>query len=270
MKKFIGLALILFNLSYAGSLGPGIDQEDKAWSIGPEENLGSEVTRQIFYEVIHKVHSLYVHHGHEQGRDMIIGVSDWDYPHFSAWAREEDKHFTINFWGGFARIPTMTVKGFILTACHEVGHILGGHPRVKIKDSKNMSAEGQSDYFATALCMKKYFTTYSDEIESANELNPNAASKCYEKFPNNQEQMELCLNVAKAGQDFSAVLTYVRDTDNHISYDTPSQTVVGETLFNSYPTIQCRLDTYLAGALTTYNHDGTSSEDLRPSCWFKK
>lgn len=243
----------------------------KIWSIETHEDLGSEIDLVSFHRIISEVFQLYQENN--LNRTLELGVVDWETPYFSAWATENSDldTYQINFWGGYARLPDMTKRSFILTACHEVGHILGSAPFHLTETLKNMSAEGQADFFAAAFCMKRYYLHYGfeDEVE---DLNPYAAARCYDQFGkkealSNELEFELCLQVAKAGQDLSQVLTFLKPSEIG-EYHTPSPLVVEETNYNGYPDIQCRLDTYLAGALRATHLNKEESGRLRPACWF--
>lgn len=63
----------------------------------------------------------------------------------------------VNSYGGLARYPGMTQDAYMLVACHEVGHHLGGAPN--FSDSWSWggggpAVEGEADYWATLNCMK--------------------------------------------------------------------------------------------------------------------
>lgn len=260
--KFIIFFITFSQLSIASVLLS--DNKSPSWMIAADEETTSEINEENFHSIINEVTSLYIQEGIDQQRSLVIRVADWQVPYYSAWARYEDENdlYTINFWGGFARIPTMTERGFALTVCHEIGHILAGEPRLTLKHSDKMSAEGQSDYFASSKCFKKYQQKFPFPLEV--ELNPFAASKCLDKFTDS-EQLDLCLQTAKAGSDLAAVLSFHGQVENS-HFETPDLTEVEETINNSYPSIQCRLDTFLAGALSDYG----KNEDLRPKCWYKQ
>lgn len=238
--------------------------------ITPEEDYGSLVSEQSFYNIAAKVHSLYSGRAKAVGKNLIIKTLDWKVSYFSAWANKESSDtFSINFWGGMARLPYMTNSAFTLTVCHEIGHILGGEPFLKISSMAHMSAEGQADFFAAALCMKKYDLTFKLEIET--EVDPYITSSCYEKFNLNSD-FETCLKVAVAGVSLARALAFLSDFDG-LDVSHPSEHEASETLFNSYPDIQCRLDTFVAGALSSFSIDFdliSSDAHLRPKCWFKK
>lgn len=262
------LTVLLFLLSFSVSADvfQSIDTFNKqrnSWAIEVDEDLGSEVTKESFYEIIEKVYALYG--DNDLNRNLELGIVDWKVPYMSAWAFENDAAFTINFWGGFARIPGMTDRALALTVCHEIGHVLGGRPLHSNEQSKNMSAEGQADYFAASTCMKKYLKHYSIQ-EEVSGLSTVAASKCYEGFSEIIERNN-CYEIAKSGQDLANVVSFLH-SDQVFSYETPSNTVVLETLYDSYPSIQCRLDTYLIGALAPYPLP--EDKDYRPACWFLK
>lgn len=233
--------------------------------IEPDEDLGSTVTEADFYEIVGKVYSLYFQN--TLNRQITVKTLDWKNPYISAWALEEKPdEFSINFWGGFARLPGMTRRAFALTVCHEIGHIIGGAPHHKIKDFQKLSAEGQSDFFASARCFKKYIEEFGDELE-VTALSPLALDQCRAQFQDTIQQ-ELCYSTAKAGQDLTAVLSYL-SPNTLASFETPSSDIVAETLFDSYPSVQCRMDTFLVGALQAYPFTGNESL-VKPACWFRK
>lgn len=248
---------------------PWLESRLDYYEIGPDENRGSEVDEDNFNLVINRVFKLYEEDAPKLGRQMKIEIADWQQPYFSAWAIDHgDDLYSINFWGGFARLPDMTIRGFVLTTCHEVGHILGGSPYHLSKHHKNMSSEGQADYFASALCFKAYNQIFPFSL--VRDLDPYAIGKCYEKFQTGVE-FEECLQVAQAGLDLSRVLAFLGDVHNPL-FSTPSLSISETTLFDSYPTVQCRLDTYLAGASSRFNIKSllqSQDKHLRPECWFK-
>lgn len=229
--------------------------------ITTDEDYGSLVTEQSFYTTISKAYSLYFESAKNSGKNLIIKTLDWKTPYFSAWAnKENDNTYSINFWGGLARLPYMTNAALALTACHEIGHILGGAPFIKIQSMSHMSSEGQADYFAAALCLKKYDRTFKLEIET--ETDPYITSRCYTKFSETSD-FETCLKVAIAGVSLARALAFLSDFTG-LDVSDPSSLEVSETLFNSYPDVQCRLDTFMAAALSS------PDADLRPKCWFAK
>jgi len=225
------------------------------WQVLPDENLGSTVSQDSFNQIIKNIFAFYQLESAQKGRVLVVKTSDWNTSYFSAWAnRETDGSFSINFWGGLARLPFMNDAAFTLTACHEIGHILGGKPMVKIPSLSHMSSEGQSDYFASTECMKKYDLKFG--IEEAQNVDPFITSLCYDKF-SDEKEFETCLKIAAAGISLSRNLSLLSGVDEAHA-DTPSHDIVKATIFDSYPSVQCRLDTFIAGALS----------EKRPACWY--
>jgi hypothetical protein len=76
-----------------------------------------------------------------------------------------EREWDVSFFGPGVRHPKLTRDAFILLLCHELGHHFGGVPRKQLgpdspatagKD-RWASAEGQSDFYATAVCAKRIF-----------------------------------------------------------------------------------------------------------------
>ncbi|EQC47116.1 hypothetical protein M900_0635 [Bacteriovorax sp. Seq25_V] len=225
------------------------------WQILPDEQRGSTVSKESFEKIIENTWRLYHVESAQKGRVLVVKTKDWNTSYFSAWAnKESDGTFSINFWGGLARLPYMTDAAFVLTACHEIGHIIGGDPMIKNKYLSHMSSEGQSDYFASTECMRKYDVAYGlDEVDN---VDPYITSRCYENFEEASD-FETCLKIAVAGASLTRNLSLLNG-DEEVHADTPSQNIVENTIFDSYPSVQCRLDTFIAGALN----------EERPACWF--
>lgn len=273
MTKTLYLFITLFIIQQIALAGvsPSINKSN-SYEILASEDLGSEIKEKNFHQIINNVYALYAATGAKLRRPFVISTADWQKPYFSAWAayNESQNLYSINFWGGFARIPSMTESAFALTVCHEIGHIIGGAPYHKSQHNNHMSAEGQSDFFASALCFKKYALNY--DLPVPTEQNPYGTALCYDKFKNENAQFELCLQTLKAGNDLAKVLVFTSFRDIEVAYDTPSNEVVDQTNTDGYPSIQCRLDTFMRGSLAKYNakHINLSDEaELRPECWFK-
>lgn len=242
--------------------------------ITTDEDYGSLVSEESFYKIVANVYSLYAMTAKNSGRTMYIKTLDWKTPYFSAWAGQDNEAsneslYHINFWGGLARLPYMTNAAFALVACHEVGHILGGEPRIKINAMHNMSSEGQSDYFAASHCLKNYAMRFELPLEV--EVDPYITARCFEKFNDDKENFEICLQVAQAGNSLAHSLAFLSDFEG-LNISSPSENQVNETLFNSYPDVQCRLDTFMQAALSDFRSnfsDEIPSGD-RPACWFRE
>jgi hypothetical protein len=153
--------------------------------------------------------------------------SQWDVDWINALAYVTEEGAHIAMFGGMARAPYMNRDGLELILCHELGHHLGGPP-YKIK-STWASAEGQADYFATKSCLKELWKEDSKKIS----IRSIVASQ----------------NVVKMIAEVSG--------DILPDIQKPDLLRVKETELD-YPSLQCRLDTFVAGTF----------DSSRPGCWF--
>lgn len=220
----------------------------------------STVTATSFVTIPHIINAL--HTKDFQAINATVTLThDWEKPFFTAWAaQDKPNQYSLNFWGGLARIPGMNDEGMALTACHEVGHILGGTPRIKIPQFLWSSAEGQSDYYATSKCLKTYFKYLHQtvKLKVPQTLSETAFTLCRTSFAQETDFL-VCLNTHKGIEAFAAMLMHLTQYEREFSIETPSRERVRETMFDSYPEPQCRLDTLVAGALG----------NPRPGCWFR-
>lgn len=153
--------------------------------------------------------------------DMAIRLDSLN-PRVNAEVVKENGLVAIVVWGGMISHPKMTAPVFYLLLCHELGHFLGGPP-LKSRNGWS-STEGQSDYYSSASCVKELGLDEGQFIEAALGLTAIYAEVTRQAPP----RLDTC--------------------DNTVS----TRTNYG------YPTIQCRLDTLLAGW----------NETARPKCWF--
>lgn len=179
----------------------------------------------------------------------------------------------INMYGGLARHAAVTEEGFMLVACHEMGHHLGGYPK-----SSWATNEGGADYYATLKCMRMMY----GEAEPLGPVDAVADAGCRAQFP--RAGLNGCRNGARGGQSVAFLFQALRNSPTPPKFDTPNPSVV-DRMFNQHPETQCRLDTYYQGALCTARLSaGVSDSDpnagactarngqrvgLRPRCWYK-
>jgi hypothetical protein len=239
------------------------------FQILPDDPIRSSVEEADFLEVTQAVYQTYRQDFLKQETQVDIN-QDWKKPYFTAFAKKEgEKHFSISFWGGFARIPGMTKDALALVACHEIGHFWGGKPTIQIDDLSWSSTEGQSDYFATGSCLKRYLrqtTKYKDHQQI--QTDPTAYTLCRIQYPDDLD-FSVCLKSTKAAESFGKVLNYLSESDLHLNILTPSPQVVRQTLYNSYPSQQCRLDTLVNGSLCPEDkYPCQIGLGQRPACWY--
>lgn len=156
--------------------------------------------------------------------------------------------WTVNMYGGLARRPETTPDGFALVLCHEIGHHLGGYPF----SSAWAADEGQADYFATISCAHDLWKDQKEKNALAREsIAEYPKSLCDASWADEDEQ-NLCYRTMLGGKSLANLLSTLGGTT--ANYDSPDETVV-KTTNHAHPEGQCRLDTYMAGALCTQTFD---------------
>lgn len=170
--------------------------------------------------------------------------------------RDDDNNAVVVMNGGLARHPDMTKEGLLLLICHEIGHHLGGAPKI-LRGNSGLrswsSAEGQADYYATSKCLPIF---YKSDLDMKN-------------------------SIALASLSVSKVFASLVDGTPEPKLTDNDTTKVASTIYN-HPRPQCRLDTYLAGVNCEIGADvpfdsvnpqvGACVKDKgsRPTCWFQE
>lgn len=149
-------------------------------------------------------------------------VFEHEDPKVNAEFTRNGDELTIRVWGGMLGHRLMNESTLLLLLCHEMGHYLGGPP-TKARGGWS-STEGQADYYSSSLCARNVGLDEVSFYESA-------------------------LNLAR----IYAAVTFSPAPD----LDRCDPLIVPRTNFG-YPSVQCRLDTLLAGWRNL----------PRPQCWF--
>jgi hypothetical protein len=164
----------------------------------------------------------------------------------------------VKLLGGLAQVNEFTSDEIALITCHELGHSIGGLP-ASDKSGTLYSTEGQSDYFAASKCFKKVFQN-ENNLEKIKSLDVPGilVQKCFTQFANDVNEASLCIRTGAAS---IKVAEWIADISKDVKpkIETPDASVVTQTN-TSFPSVQCRLDTLVAGALLA----------KRPACWFKE
>jgi hypothetical protein len=143
-------------------------------------------------------------------------------PRVNAEITKSAQTITIVVMGGMLAHSEMNDNALTLLLCHELGHFLGGPP-LKSRGGWS-STEGQADYFSGATCARSIGIQEADFLDGAVRLTTIYAQSMKEPEP----KISQC-----------------------------DQTRVQRTIFG-YPSVQCRLDSILAG----WQGNG------RPVCWY--
>jgi len=259
-----------------------VEKNDLHIPVGAK-NAGG-ITEKDFNDAIDKVEGIYSPIIAAKGKTLQV-ERKWDDGTVNAYAQQVGNTWKVSMFGGLARHETITVDGFALVVCHEVGHHLGGLPKKKSWWSSSWASnEGQADYFGTMKCLRKYMEN-DDNITMMASANVPAfvTEKCEANFTNDAD-IAMCQRGALAGLSLGNLFRALRRLDQPLKFDTPDPNVVATTNDN-HPAPQCRLDTYFQGALCEKDHYTDVSdtdvnqgvcnrvdqdaEGIRPLCWYK-
>ena len=253
-----------------------------------------------FERILSAVQGVYSPLFRQQGKGDLRIISRWTNDEVNAFANivpmQTAPGVMTNFriievFGGLARHPMMTPEALMLVLCHEIGHHLGGYPTYSAEtagvQSTWASVEGQADYFSTSKCARVVFSALSQNSQWAQKapVDFNVRVACGNSFRNNPEEASICMRSAMAGLALGRTLATVSNADwKQIDFKNTDRSKVDKT-FESHPQAQCRLDTYLQGALcqmpATTNFslrdprqgactpDRLFSRGVRPACWYK-
>jgi hypothetical protein len=253
----------------------------KSTRIGSMANGGLNETQ--FNAVLDRIEKLYGPVVAQAGGKLRINRK-WTDPTVNASAQQFNGTWVLNMYGGLARHPEITTEGFALVACHELGHHLGGAPKIDDWYGDNWATnEGGADYYATLKCLRRFFAEDDNTTIIANStIDDFAKGQCLSQFTSEQDQL-LCMRNSLAGDSVAGLFMDLRKEPKRPKYDTPDTNVVGQ-MDDEHPGTQCRMDTYLAGAVchvdqsvplsNTDYHEGscaapTDTVGTRPLCWFK-
>jgi len=247
-------------------------------AVGDKDGAG--LTEQQFHSVIDKVEALYAPIVATYGGELSV-ERNWTDGTVNAYADQNGTDWRVSMFGGLARHKTITPDGFALVVCHEIGHHIGGAPKYYGDDWA--SNEGQSDYFATAKCLRRAWMDEDNiSIVSKMEVPAFLTESCAQQWSDESDRA-ICVRGAMAG-DSVAKLFAALSWSRTAKFETPDPKIVTRTS-DSHPATQCRLDTYFQGSLCekSFQEDvamdsevtGTCHEStghtvgLRPKCWFK-
>ncbi len=281
------LAALLLTLSLSGSVLAC--SEDGRSGFLPENDLKIPVgvksvggiTEAQFNAVIDKLETIYAPIVSNMGGTLRINRK-WGDATVNANATRSGS-WVVNMFGGLARHQTITEDGFALVLCHEIGHHLGGAPKVAGFLNRWASNEGQSDYFATLKCLRKAFLNDKNTTIVRKLKAPVALTQACAKAWPNKDDKAICVRAGMAGASVAALFASLRNKPE-AKFETPDTNIVSRT-DDAHPAHQCRLDTYFQGALCEIglNEDVSQKDEvqgtwhaslghtsgLRPLCWFK-
>jgi hypothetical protein len=262
----------------------GIVEENNLW-IGVEDKEAGGITEADFNDAIDKVYAIYAPIIEKLGKKLVVNRK-WEDGTVNAFAQQTGLNWQVSMFGGLARHQAITKDGFTTVICHEIGHHLAGAPKTTsfFGAVTWASNEGQSDYWATSKCLKKYMEN-DDNVKIVEQLDlPDHLVKSCESTYGSEAEQALCKRIGMAGMSLANLFKDLRKLTVPLNFATPDPKVVTDTN-HKHPDPQCRLDTYYQGGLCDLDPNlVTSSTDskighcnqvdgynigIRPLCWFK-
>jgi len=287
MKRFLlGLAMLGVGCSIDSGTTEGKErasQEQTFASFLPENDFYKTKRYYAAGEVTEEDFNLVIEAGIEIYQPILEGLGlnlsiegDYEDETVNAYCSRDGNDVMVRMFGGLAKQPLMTVEGFAMVVCHELGHAVAGIP--VYKNNSWAAVEGQSDYFATAACARKMFDPSSPVayrvVDLMRRKSPKQPTNCLVYRGADKTVCELSLS---GGLSLGSVLADLNDEPTP-RYETPSKVVVKKTM-EAHPPAQCRLDSYKAGALCNkeWNDSIIPSSKAqesavnceRPKCWYK-
>ncbi|NJL24618.1 MAG: hypothetical protein HC902_05235 [Calothrix sp. SM1_5_4] len=245
------------------------------------------VTKAEFDAVLDTIEKHYAPIFQSKGAQLQVNRL-WSDASVNASAEQRGRTWILNMYGGLARHPIMTKDGFLMVACHEIGHHVGGAPKIAgwFGTPDWASNEGASDYFATLRCMRELMPDDENErFVRENSIDPFVRRKCEELY-NTQAEENLCMRTGTAGMVGGLMFQTLRKEPNppRLRHSGPERCQPDRTM--DHPGTTMPPGHLLPGArfcvhdrgveLSDRNpNQGTCSEangqrdGIRPRCWFK-
>ncbi len=211
----------------------------------------SDMTEERFNEIIDSVVNHYIPIAESHNATLYV-ERNWDDPEVNAFAsRPRPGIWQIAMYGGLARRPEVTDDGFAMVVCHELGHQFGGYPYARLDWA---ASEGQSDYFATQACARNIWKKEIEKNKAAAEFATQDIRNYCDAAWDEENDRNLCYRIGVGSQSLAHLLAKLRGSDTIPSPATPDQNEVPQTA-TVHPDPQCRLDTYLSGAVCRKSFD---------------
>ena len=261
MKSSLAAFKLLFVFLFA-SVGLGYQYPDGRATVfeypATTESINQLIYTQRLISFLNDTYSVQIQQKHLA---RFVWKFEWDKNHLAAGSNIYQQEASIMLWGGFVRAPGSTLSLVALTLCHEIGHFLGGSPRQHFNNEPDehwSSAEGQADWFAAKECLPLVYQKFKNDLNDVQSQNV----AC-----NQAQSSRQCHWISSAGLEFTDFSFYYFGGSS-VKKATIGQSAAerpDKTLINTYPSDQCRLDTYKVGALCSA---GLDKYCQRPRCWF--
>ncbi|RZA25816.1 MAG: hypothetical protein EOP10_05685 [Proteobacteria bacterium] len=268
MRFTLVLALLLNTFCQSASAA--------GWLEAPEQKV--DFTAAELAQLDLEFHQAYDQDIQNLGGTFKITFFKLIYSYMSTATLINDVH-QVSIMAGNLSKKTMDMDSLRLLMCHEVGHFLGGGPRrIELDSNEDQTwnvIEGAADYFASTQCMKRVLKG-QDHVAAllVKVADETISNDCQANFPGTEDRL-ICERSLFASKKLIAFFAKAKKVANTFGFETPDTSIL-EVTNPEHPDLQCRLDTYRAGALCAVDSSVTmDSKDLsigtcssRPLCWF--
>lgn len=244
LKKILPLLFITDFNSFSQTSKKSFVKENNAHYFDSKASKDANVTEEKFHDLLDSIEAFYQPIFSLHGAQLIVN-RNWESSKVNAFAWKTGFDWHIDMIGGLARRGEVTPDGFLMVACHEIGHHIAGFP---FYPGMQSSSEGQSDYFAAQSCLKNIWKNEeSTNKKSRKTVHFEAKKKCNQIY-NTTEEQNLCYRISMAGRSVAILISNL-DLDTELpEFNTPNLFEVEDSI-EFHPDAQCRLDTFFNGAL---------------------
>lgn len=242
-------------------------------------------------QVIKEIESIYLPAQSELGLNLKFQI-DNDSTSEYAKAERDGSNAVVTVSSIMLASPRLSPDGLRMIICHELGHVLGGFPRrhvpmewsgsVAHDGLSETSSEGQADYYASLVCFRRVVAGQNHtSLLPIKPLPTRAVKLCNASHGAQTEAALICLRAAAAADNMLQLTK-----DFAISFESPNDKIAEKLISDSYPDRQCRLDTFLSGAICKtpiqtdksglaldFNNSNLNecaqTEGRRPPCWYR-
>ncbi|MBF0300653.1 MAG: hypothetical protein HQK51_18205 [Oligoflexia bacterium] len=255
----------------------------------------ASITDEEFKEIVKKIENIYTPNFKKQGYSFNTKVvENKDFLATETKGRG-NKAFVI-IHKGIKDHPLMDADAVALVYCHEVGHLMGGSPfEMELEENQTRkfqgeqakeyprSFEGQADYFASLKCMRRYLANENNiKVVKQMKVDKTVSELCNKSF-SDEGKAAICIRTAMASMTLLSTFAVLHE--NESPQFSKTDNLISSKTRKGHPPLQCRLDTFMAGALCPVDveievsyeniHQGSCSllgghntRAIRPRCWF--
>lgn len=280
MKKLFVAGLVISSFSLQASFFPK-SWENVGASAGSEKSSINPGRYQEIFKELNKAFSSDL----SENQATLELRFEMENDRVNAHAKRKGDKWIIVFNGGMLRHRHFDEEVFTAVLCHELGHHLGGAPYKFPEDPGRswISAEGQADYFAGNICLKRLYQEQDNARYLEGKEVPLTSEKGCSFKHRNKDDYLICLRSSLMSLKTARFVHKIGNTrrgrrGRFPRLETPDTNRVGTT-FLKHPKPQCRLDTFFQGGLcdklirTPYSKNPNCLEGegefagTRPACW---